>query len=148
MASPDSMTRICLTRVAPARRAPDDESIHGFAIRDGAIECSYVAELRVTGDVHWLDLAVSVSAGTIALRVWLDPVDKVVRTRLLAPHEVDEHPALALADWLTAIEVAALAVDPTALADRVVLGDDRLAAHLWYDAEEFVPTALAAPIGR
>jgi hypothetical protein len=93
--------------------------------------------------VRWLDLAISVGVGTIGLRLWVDVESRTLRSRALSPGEVEGHPAGVLGGWLNKVEVAALDVDLVTLTTQVVLGDDRLAAHLW-DLPH-AATAMAIP---
>ena len=142
-----SETRFCVARVSPCVCSPHDEGVHGFTLTEGRRDGMYLAARRVSGHVRWLDLAVSAGhgVGTIALRVWLDVESRLIRCRVVGPNEVEAHPALTLGGWLNRIEVAALALDVATLATQVVLGDDRLTAHLC-DADALSPTALAPPL--
>jgi hypothetical protein len=148
MEARNSETRFCLARVAPCICSGDEESAHGFTLRDGRREGMYLAARRTSGGVRWLDLAVAAGfgLGTIALRVWIDLETRLIRCRVVAPNEVEAHPALTLGGWLNRVEVSALGVEVDAFATAVVLGDDRLAAHLCDLAA--APTALAAPLQR
>ncbi len=149
MAPRSSETRFCVARVSPCVCSPNDEGVHGFTLRDGAREGIYLAARRTSGEVRWLDLAVSAGhgMGTVALRVWIDVESRLIRSRVVAPDEVEAHPALTLGGWLNRVEVSALGLDVDALTVQVVLGDDRLTAHLC-DAEALSPTALAPPLGQ
>ncbi len=104
----------------------------------------YLAARRVSGGVRWLDLGISVGAGTIALRVWVVRESKLLRCRAVSPREVEAHPANALGGWLNKVEVAALGIELAPLATQIVLGDDRLSAHLWDLGH--AETALAPPL--
>jgi hypothetical protein len=148
MEAPNSETRLCVARVAPCGCDPDDEAVHGFTLRDGKRDGMYIAARRTSGGVRWLDVAVSagLGRGTIALRTWVDLETRVIRSRVVAPDEALAHPALTLGAWLNRVEIAALAIDVDALANDVVLGDDRLVAHLCDGPTADAPTALAAPL--
>jgi hypothetical protein len=144
----NSETRFCIARVAPCVCASGDDGIHGFTLRDGQREGMYLAARRMGGGVRWLDLAVSAGfgLGTIALRVWVDLETRLIRSRVVAPNEVDAHPALTLGGWMNRVEVSALALDVEALTSQIVLGDDRLAAHLCDLPDALSPTAMAPPL--
>jgi hypothetical protein len=147
----DMETRYCANVVAPCACAPADD-IHGFTLEDGVRSGLYLATRRVTGDVRWLDVAFSAGrgVGTVAVRVWVDRREQRLGVRVVAPGEVDEHPALMMGGWLDRAAVAALDRDVTEFVAQLVLGDDRLSAHL-FDADAsaspaHAPTALALPI--
>jgi hypothetical protein len=143
-----SETRFCVARVSPCVCSPADEGVHGFTLTDGQRDGMYLAARRTSGHVRWLDLAVSAGhgVGTVALRVWLDVETRLIRGRVVGPNEVEAHPALTLGGWLNRVEVAALGLDVGTLATQVVLGDDRLAAHLCDLADALSPTTLAPPL--
>ncbi|CAN5830251.1 hypothetical protein BH11MYX4_BH11MYX4_40210 [soil metagenome] len=144
----NSETRFCVTLVAPCLCSPADEGVHGFTLRDGARDGMYLASRRTSGGVRTVDLAVTAGAGlgTIALRAWVEVETHLIRSRVLGPDEVADHPALTLGGWLNRVEVSALAVDVDALAMGVLLGDDRLVAHLCDVPAALSPTALAPPL--
>ncbi|MBS2015235.1 MAG: hypothetical protein JST00_20265 [Deltaproteobacteria bacterium] len=131
MSMQSSVTHFHASRVQPCLCDPNEEWPHGFRIEDGRREGMYLAARQNSGDVRWLDLAISVGAGTVALRVWVDVESRMLRSRALSKGDVDGHPAVALGGWLNKVEVAALGIDLDLLATQVVLGDDRLSAHLW-----------------
>jgi hypothetical protein len=148
METDGSETRLYVTTVAPCLCTPGDDGIHGFTIVDGERKGMYLASRRTTGAVHWLDVAFSVGHGAVALRAWIDLRTRKLRVRVLAPNEVQDHPATTLGGWLHAEDVSVLTLDLHAFVTRLVLGDDRLSAHLWdNDEAALCPTALAAPIG-
>jgi hypothetical protein len=148
MLAPNSITRFCFACVMPCVCNADDEWVHGFTLRDGKRDGMYLAARRSSGPVQWLDFAVSVGSGrgTIALRAWVDLETRLIRSRVVVAAEVDSHPALALGGWLNRVEVQALGFDIGMLTTQVVLGDDRLAAHLFDLPEALSPTALAPPL--
>jgi hypothetical protein len=148
MQARNSETRFCVARVSPCVCASGDEGVHGFTLRDGQREGMYLAARRMSGAVRWLDLAVSAGfgLGTIALRLWIDLETRLIRCRVVAPNEVEAHPVLTLGGWLNRVEVSALALDLEALAGQIVLGDDRLAAHLYDQPDGLSPTAMAPPV--
>ena len=119
-----------VARVSPCLCSADDDGVHGFTLHDGARDAIYLAARRTTGAVRWLDLAISTGklGGTIALRVWIDIAAQVIRGRVVCPD--DSHPAQTLGGFLTPGEMRARAIDVDALVTTVVLGDDRLVAHL------------------
>ena len=143
-----SETRFCVARVSPCVCSPGDEGVHGFTLTDGQRDGMYVAARHTSGAVRWLDLAVSAGhgVGTVALRVWLDVETRLIRCRAVGPNEVKAHPALTLGGWLNRVEIAALGLDVDTLTTQVVLGDDRLAAHLCDPSDALSPTALAPPL--
>jgi hypothetical protein len=144
----NSETRFCVARVAPCVSASADEPIHGFTLRDGVRDGMYVAERHTSGAVRWLDLAVSAGGGrgTIALRAWVDVETHLIRSRVVLSVEAVDHPARTLGGWLGKVEISALALDLDALTSQVILGDDRLVAHLCDVPEAQAPTALAPPL--
>jgi hypothetical protein len=148
MQARNSETRFYVARVAPCVSASADEPIHGFMLSDGVREGMYIAELRTSGAVRWLDLAVSAGGGrgTIALRAWVDVETRLIRSRVVMSIEVEDHPARTLGGWLNKVEISALALDIDALTSQVVLGDDRLVAHLCDVPAAQAPTALAPPL--
>jgi hypothetical protein len=141
-------TRQCSSRIAPCQCDPADEWVHGFTIREGAREGIYLAVRRTAGPVRFLDVAVSAGygAGSVALRVWVNTKQNVVRERVLEPNEVPAHPALALGTWLDSVQVRDLGFDVHEFTTRLVLGDDRLAAHLWdlFDVPTYELSATGA----
>jgi hypothetical protein len=149
MQARNSETRFYVARVAPCVSASPDEPIHGFTLRDGVRDGMYVAERHTSGTVRWLDLAVSAGGGrgTIALRAWVDVETHLIRSRVVMSIEVEDHPARTLGGWLSKVEISALALDIDALTSQVVLGDDRLVAHLCDVPAAQAPTALAPPEG-
>lgn len=139
----NSETRFSAARVSPCLCDPNEEWPHGFTVKDGARDGMYLAARHTSGEVRWLDLAISVGVGTIGLRLWVDVESRTLRSRALSPGEADRHPAAVLGGWLNKVEVAALDIDLVTLTTQVVLGDDRLAAHLW-DLPH-AATAMAIP---
>jgi hypothetical protein len=123
----------------------DDDGLHGFTIVDGVRRGMYLAGRRTTGAVHWLDLAFSVGHGSVGLRAWVDVKTRKLRVRVLGTNEVAAHPAETLGGWLAAEDVAALGLDIHELVTRLVLGDDRLSAHLWDNPVATCKTSLAIP---
>src|SRR5260221_1472410 len=117
----DIETRYCANVVAPCACAPCD-AIHGFTLEDGVRSGLYLAARHVTGDVHWLDIAFSAGQGlgTVAVRVWVDRQAKALGVRVIAPGEVDVHPALTIGGWLGHDAVASLEVDVTDFVMQIV----------------------------
>jgi hypothetical protein len=120
----DIETRYCANVVAPCKCAPAD-AIHGFTLEDGRRSGLYLAARRVTGEVHWLDIAFSAGhgLGTVAVRVWIDRKETRLGVRVVAPTEVDSHPASTLGAWLGHDVVESLDVDVTDFVTQIVLGE-------------------------
>jgi len=148
MQSCQSVTRFAVARFVPCICEPGDEWIHGFTTRDGKRDGMYLAACRISGTVRWLDVAISAGfgLGCIAVRAWVDLETKMIQCRVLSPNEVEAHPALALGGWLNRVEVSALDVDVHQLTMLLVVGDDRLAVHLYDLGAALSATALAKPI--
>ena len=142
------MTRFCVARFSPCACDPADEWVHGFTLRDGKRHGMYIAARRSSSGVRSLDVAVSAGGGLgcIALRAWVDLETRNIRCRILNPNEVESHPAEALGGWLNRVEVSALGLDVEQLTALLVVGDDRLAGHLYDLPEAHSPTALAKPV--
>ena len=145
-----SVTRFHASRIAPCPCECHDEWVHGFTLRDGEREGMYLAARREQSGVRWLDIAISAGFGfgCVALRAWVDLETRTIKSRILAPKEVDGHPALALGGWLNRVEVTALQMDVATLTTQLVLGDDRLVAHLCDTPNAHAPTAVAPPAKR
>jgi hypothetical protein len=141
-----SETRLCVTTVIPCACAAD-EWVHGFTIKDGQRAGVYLAARRERGAVRYLDIAATLGAGrgTMALRVFVNVRSGVLEARVLGPLEVEGHPALALGSWLDGKAILELGVEVHAFVNRVVLGDDRLAAHLFDLDVARAKTELAMP---
>ena len=148
MQSCQSVTRFAVARFVPCACDPGDEWIHGFTTREGKRDGMYLAARRVSGKVRWLDVALSAGSGlgSIAVRAWIDLETRMIQCRVLSPNEVEAHPALALGGWLNKVEVSALGADVHQLTMLLVVGYDRLAAHLFDLGAALSPTALAAPM--
>lgn len=148
----NSDTRYNIARISPCLCASsaDDDAVHGFTMAAGVRNGMYLAARRDQGGVRWLDLAVSAGngQGTIALRAWVDVETKVVKSRVLRPNEVEDHPALTLGGWLNRDEVHALGCDVAGITIQVVIGDDRLVAHLCDVPDPHAATSLARPVSR
>lgn len=141
------MTRFCVARFTPCVCDSEDEWVHGFTIRDGKRDGMYIAARRSSNGVRSLDVALSVGngLGCVAVRAWVDVETRAIRCRILAPNTVDSHPAAALSGWLNRVEVEALQLDVEQLTSLLVVGDDRLAAHLFDLPTAHAPTAHALP---
>lgn len=144
-----SETHFHAARVRPCLCDPNEVWPHGFTLLNGERDGMYLSVRHTSGEVRWLDLAISVGVGTIALRVWVDLESKTLRCRALSRNEVEGHPAATLGGWLNKVEVAALGHDLVRLTTQVVLGDDRLCAHLWdlphAATEHAIPARPARP---
>lgn len=145
----NSETRFSAARVSPCLCDPNEQWPHGFTVADGKRDGMYLAARHTSGEVRWLDLAISVGVGTVALRVWVDLESKTLRSRALSLGDAEGHPAGVLGSWLNKVEVASLGLDLVTLTTQVVLGDDRLAAHLWdlpHAATAIAMPAVPAPV--